>query len=294
MSAPRRPPSLALLLALLGAAAHRQRRAAATTWPRTSTRRRAHRAGRARSTSWRSTPTARSPAMRLPSAASSRARRQLDDAASRDPGAPFATDARFTRLMNNAAAVLQGARRAVGCRASPRTTPRASCRACSPRPRPWRRRCRRRRSPQVTGALERFEVARRRLQLDVAALTAGTGDPGQAAQRIAESQRLPRPGDLGVRRAPTSALGAAAHHRARGRQAPEDPGCAVHRARRGAEARGRRGSGAAGGADRGARDRRGRPRHRRGGCRPRKPRRAQLAAPGVAAAGAAGRRASRC
>ncbi|HET9329480.1 MAG TPA: methyl-accepting chemotaxis protein, partial [Steroidobacteraceae bacterium] len=110
----------------------------------------------------------------------------LDDAASRDPGAPFATDARFTRLMNNAAAVLK-ARGALSDAAVaahdtsslvPRLLAEASAMAQAlPPPAP----------PQVTGALERFESRADRLQVDVAALTSGTGDPGQVAQRIADS-----------------------------------------------------------------------------------------------------------
>jgi twitching motility protein PilJ len=110
----------------------------------------------------------------------------LEDAASRDPAAPFASDARFTRLMNNAAAVLK-ARSALSDAAGaahdtsnlvPRLIAEASAMAQAlPPPAP----------PQLTSALERFEARAQRLQLDVAALTSATGDPGQVAQRIADS-----------------------------------------------------------------------------------------------------------
>jgi twitching motility protein PilJ len=110
----------------------------------------------------------------------------LEDAAARDPAAPFTSDARFTRLMSNAAAVL----RARGALADAGSAARATA-ALVPRlltesgalgaslPSPL--------APAVSGTLERFEARAQRLQLDVTALTQGAADPGQAAQRIAES-----------------------------------------------------------------------------------------------------------
>jgi twitching motility protein PilJ len=110
----------------------------------------------------------------------------LEDAASRDAAAPFASDARFTRLMNNANAVLR-ARGALSDAAAaahdtqtlvPQLLSEASAMA-SALPPPA--------GTQLAGALERFEARAQRLQLDVAALTQGATDPSQAAQRIAES-----------------------------------------------------------------------------------------------------------
>jgi twitching motility protein PilJ len=102
------------------------------------------------------------------------------------------SDARFTRLMANAAAVLH-ARAALTDAATaardtatlvPRLTAEGRALASSLPP------------PgsaggagtaTITGALERFEARAERLQLDVTALTQGATDPGQTAQRIAES-----------------------------------------------------------------------------------------------------------
>ncbi|HXO15598.1 MAG TPA: hypothetical protein VN835_04595, partial [Steroidobacteraceae bacterium] len=110
----------------------------------------------------------------------------LEDAAARDPAAPFTSDARFTRLMNNAAAVLR-ARAALSdagsaARETAQLVPRlltesGALGANLPAPV----------APAITGALERFEARAQRLQQDVTALTQGAADPGQAAQRIAES-----------------------------------------------------------------------------------------------------------
>ena len=110
----------------------------------------------------------------------------LEDAAAREPAAPFTSDARFMRLMNNAAAVL----RAGGALADAGNAARETA-ALVPRlltesgafgaslPAPL--------APAIAGTLERFEARAQRLQLDVTALTLGATDPGPAAQRIAES-----------------------------------------------------------------------------------------------------------
>jgi len=110
----------------------------------------------------------------------------LEDVAARDRAAPFTSDARFTRLMNNAAAVLR-ARGALSDAASAARetaqlvpqllTESGALGASLPSPL----------APAVSGTLERFEARAQRLQLDVTALTQGAADPGQAAQRIAES-----------------------------------------------------------------------------------------------------------
>jgi twitching motility protein PilJ len=110
----------------------------------------------------------------------------LEDAASRDASEPFANDARFTRLMNNAEAVLKArgplADAGVAARDASTLVPRLLAEAAAmaqalPAPVP----------PQITGALERFEARAQRLQLDVVTLTQGAGDAGQVAQRIADS-----------------------------------------------------------------------------------------------------------
>jgi twitching motility protein PilJ len=112
--------------------------------------------------------------------------KQLEDAAARDPAAPFTSDARFMRLMNNAAAVLRarGALADAGnaARETAQLVPRlltesGALGASLPAPL----------APAIAGTLERFEARAQRLQLDVTALTLGATDPGQAAQRIAES-----------------------------------------------------------------------------------------------------------
>jgi twitching motility protein PilJ len=110
----------------------------------------------------------------------------LEDAAARDAGAPFASDARFTRLMNNADAVLRARAALTDAAAAshdtatlvPRLTSEARALAASlPAAN----------AGAAAGALERFEARAQRLQLDVTALTQGATDPAQAAQRIAES-----------------------------------------------------------------------------------------------------------
>jgi twitching motility protein PilJ len=110
----------------------------------------------------------------------------LEDAAAHDANAPFASDARFTRLMNNATAVLRARAALTDAAAAardtatlvPRLTAEARALAASLPP------------PAATaaaGTFERFETRAQRLQLDVTALTQGSTDPAQAAQRIAES-----------------------------------------------------------------------------------------------------------
>src|SRR5947207_1759058 len=110
----------------------------------------------------------------------------LEDAAARDPAAPFMSDARVMRLMSNAATVLsaRGALAEAGsaARATAALVPRlltesGALGASLPAPL----------APAVTATLERFEARAQRLELDVTALTRGAADPGQAAQRIAES-----------------------------------------------------------------------------------------------------------
>jgi twitching motility protein PilJ len=112
--------------------------------------------------------------------------KQLEEAAARDPAASFATDARFTRLMNNATAVLH-ARSALTDAGSaerdtsalvPKLLAEAGALAASLPPG---------NAAQTSGVLERFEARAQRLQMDVAALTSGAADPAQAAQHIAES-----------------------------------------------------------------------------------------------------------
>ena len=110
--------------------------------------------------------------------------KQLEDAAAHDPSAGFTSDARFTRLMSNATAVLgaRGALTDAGTAARetgtlvPRLISEAGALAASLPPG----------SGAATSAIERFEARAQRLQLDVTALNQGAA-PGQAAQRIAES-----------------------------------------------------------------------------------------------------------
>jgi twitching motility protein PilJ len=112
--------------------------------------------------------------------------KELEDAAAHDPAAPFTSDARFTRLMSNATAVLRARSALADAGSAARETaalvPRlltesGALGASLPSPV----------APAVTATLERFEARAQRLQLDVTALTQGAADPGQAAQRIAES-----------------------------------------------------------------------------------------------------------
>jgi twitching motility protein PilJ len=112
--------------------------------------------------------------------------KELEDAAAHDPAAPFTSDARFTRLMNNATAVLRARSALADAGSAARETAALVPRLLSESgalgaslPSPV--------APAVTATLERFEARAQRLQLDVTALTQGAADPGQAAQRIAES-----------------------------------------------------------------------------------------------------------
>ena len=110
----------------------------------------------------------------------------LEDAAARAATAPFANDARVTRLMSNANAVLRARAALTDAAAAahetatlvPRLTSEARALAVSLPPAS---------ASAAAGALERFEARAQRLQLDVTALTQGATDPAQAAQRIAES-----------------------------------------------------------------------------------------------------------
>jgi twitching motility protein PilJ len=110
----------------------------------------------------------------------------LEEAAARDPAAPFTSDARFTRLMNNAAAVLRARGALADAGSAARETAQLVLRLLTESgalgaslPAPL--------APPVTGTLERFETRAQRLQQDVTALTQGATDPAPAAQRIAES-----------------------------------------------------------------------------------------------------------
>jgi twitching motility protein PilJ len=110
----------------------------------------------------------------------------LADVAAREADAPFVADARFTRLTGNAATVLHGRAALTDAAEAARDTavlvPRlvAEGRALGASLPPPD-------AAKAAGALERFEARAERLQLDVTALTQGAPDPGQAAQRIAES-----------------------------------------------------------------------------------------------------------
>jgi len=112
--------------------------------------------------------------------------KQLEDAAAKDPGAPFVADARFTRLMNNATAVLRARAALADAGAAAHDTgtlvPKlvAEAAALGQTLPPAN-------AAPAAAALERFEARAERLQLDVTALTQGSADPGQAAQHIAES-----------------------------------------------------------------------------------------------------------
>ncbi|HEV3179908.1 MAG TPA: methyl-accepting chemotaxis protein [Steroidobacteraceae bacterium] len=108
----------------------------------------------------------------------------LEDAAARDAGAPYASDARFTRLMGNATALLK-ARAPLADAVSaahdiaglvPRLAAEASALAAGLPPG----------TASAAAVLERFAARAERLQLDVSALTQGASDPAQAAQNIAE------------------------------------------------------------------------------------------------------------
>ncbi len=110
---------------------------------------------------------------------------QLKDAATAAPAASFATDPRFARVLSNAAAVLQarGALTDAGTSARdaqeivPRLVAEMSAVTSG---------LSGANLDAVTRAVERSEVRAQRLELDVAALAAGSANPGQAAQRLAE------------------------------------------------------------------------------------------------------------
>ena len=109
----------------------------------------------------------------------------LKDAAAANPNAPFARDARFSRLLTNAAAVSEAKNALADAGNAARETrdlvPRLITEMGAI-------------SGSLSGAnlevgtraLERFELRAQRLQLDVAALASG-GATNQAAQRLAES-----------------------------------------------------------------------------------------------------------
>ena len=111
--------------------------------------------------------------------------RQLKDAAAAAPGAPFAKDARFNRLLGNAEAVSEAKGALADAGAAARETRDLVPRLIAE-------------MGAITGnlsganldvatrALERFELRAQRLQLDVAALASG-GATNQTAQRLAES-----------------------------------------------------------------------------------------------------------
>jgi twitching motility protein PilJ len=112
--------------------------------------------------------------------------RQLEDAAAHNAAAPFAGDARFTRLMGNAAAVLQTrAQLTDAARAAqditglvPRLTAEAEAFGASLPPAS---------ASAAAAPLERFAARAERLQIDVSALTQGAADAAQTAQRIGEA-----------------------------------------------------------------------------------------------------------
>jgi twitching motility protein PilJ len=111
--------------------------------------------------------------------------KSLEDAASRNAGAPFASDARFTRLMGNAAAVLHasGALTDAGSALQairsvvPRLTDAATALAATLPPGP----------SASAGALERFQGRAAGLELDAGTLVQGGADPQGAAARIAQT-----------------------------------------------------------------------------------------------------------
>jgi twitching motility protein PilJ len=112
--------------------------------------------------------------------------RQLKDAAAANPSAPFAKDARFTRLLTNVAAVVDARTALADAGSAARETrdlvPRLLTEMSTitngltgPN------------LETATRAVERFELRAQRLQLDVTALAAGGANPTRAAQRLAES-----------------------------------------------------------------------------------------------------------
>ncbi len=111
---------------------------------------------------------------------------ELKDAAVTSSGASFAKDARFARLLTNAAAVSQARGALTDASSAARDArdlvPRLLAEVSA--------------LPgglsgasleSANRAIERFEARAQRLQLDVATLAEGSGNAGQAAQRLAES-----------------------------------------------------------------------------------------------------------
>src|SRR5438105_8172591 len=112
----------------------------------------------------------------------------LEDAAARDPAAPFMSDARVIRLMSNAATVLsaRGALAEAGsaARATAQLVPRlltesGALGASLPAPL----------APAVSATLERFEARAQRLELDVTALTRGAAAPGRGTCAVDRGAR---------------------------------------------------------------------------------------------------------
>ena len=112
--------------------------------------------------------------------------RELKTAAAADPQAAFAKDARYTQILSNAGVVLQArsalADAGVASREAKDIVPKLLAEVGTI-------------ASGFSGAnleaasksLERFEVRAQRLQLDVVALASGAANPGQVAQRLAES-----------------------------------------------------------------------------------------------------------
>ncbi|HEY3785548.1 MAG TPA: methyl-accepting chemotaxis protein [Steroidobacteraceae bacterium] len=110
----------------------------------------------------------------------------LKEDAARKPPSAYTKDPRFARLLGNASAVLQAQGALTDANTAARETrelvPRllsevatAASGLSGPN------------LESAARALERFELRAQRLQLDVSALASGAANPGQAAQRLAES-----------------------------------------------------------------------------------------------------------
>ena len=112
--------------------------------------------------------------------------RRLQEDASRDVGAGYVNDPRFTRLMTNAAAMLRAqssltdasraareTRELVPKLLSEMSTVASGLSGAS--------------LENATRALERFELRAQRLQVDITALVAGVANPSQSAQRLTEN-----------------------------------------------------------------------------------------------------------
>ena len=112
--------------------------------------------------------------------------KELRTAAAANPEAAFAKDPRYTHIVTNAGVVLQArgalADASVAAREAREIVPKLLAEVGSLASGFS--------GPSLDSAarsLERFEVRAQRLQLDVAALATGAANPGQAAQRLAES-----------------------------------------------------------------------------------------------------------